>query len=134
MKYDDLLTVPFRWGGRDKSGMDCFGIVVECCRRAGTPIKDPFRELDASVSYEEAERVRREAINMEETDGPAVGRIIYAEMGGKSHVGYIVERGKVLHAIEDGLPRVTPLRAFRNPIYFEVTSRESAAGALPADG
>ena len=133
MKWDDLLTVPFKWGGRDSRGMDCFGIVAECCRRAGTPINDPFRELDASMPYEDAERVRREGINMEEADGPAVGRIVYAELGGKSHVGYIVERGKALHAITGELPRVTPLRVFKNPLFFEVTGCESTAGDSPVD-
>ena len=129
MKWDDLLAVPFKWGGRDKSGMDCFGIVAECCRRAGTPINDPFRELDASMPYEEAERVRRQSINMEEAESPAVGRIVYAELEGKSHVGYIVERGKVLHATTGRLPRVTPLQAFKNPIFFEVTPDKA-----PEDG
>ena len=120
MKWDDLLSVPFKWGGRDKAGMDCYGLVAECCRRAGTPIADPFRELDASIPAEEAMRIRSEAINVEEAAGPAAGRIVYAEMRGRSHVGYLVERDKALHAMEDGLPRVTPLRAFKSPAYFEV--------------
>ena len=124
MKWEDLLTVPFKWGGRGMDGMDCYGLVAECCARAGTPIADPFRELDASLPYEEAERIRKQAINMEEAAGPAVGRIVYAEMEGRSHVGYMVARDKVLHAIRGKTPRVTPLQAFRKPIYFEVTPME----------
>ena len=122
MKYDDLLNVPFKRGGRDKAGMDCFGIVVECCRRAGTPIKDPFAALDSSIPLEEAMRIRKEAINAFEVESPAVGRIALTEHGGRSHVGYIVARGRVLHAVEGGRARVSPLACFRNPRFFEVTS------------
>ena len=42
MKYDDLLNVPFKRFGRDKSGFDCYGVVMECCKRAGTPLKDLY--------------------------------------------------------------------------------------------
>ena len=124
MKWDDLLNVPFKWGGRDKSGMDCFGIVVECCRRAGTPIKDPFMSLKESVPYEEAERIRKQAINIEEVRSPVVGGIVYGEWRGRSHVGYIVSRGRVLHAIENEKPRVSPLAVFKNPLFYEVVDEE----------
>ena len=124
MKYDDLLNVPFRWGGRDKSGMDCYGIVAECCKRAGTPISDPFRGLSASIPLEEAMRVRKQAINVIEADGPARGRIVFAELAGRSHVGYMVERDRVLHAIEGGKPRVTALLCFANPVFYEVLPLE----------
>ena len=123
MKWDDLLTVPFKWGGRDKGGMDCYGIVAECCRRAGTPIADPFAELSAPIPMEEAMRIRTRAINCREAQGPAEGRVVYAEMQGRSHVGYMVARDKVLHAVEGGFPRVTPLRAFRNPRFYEAAER-----------
>ena len=124
MKWDDLLDVPFKWGGRDMNGMDCYGIVAECCRRAGTPVRDPFRELTGSIPMEEAMRIRRESTNLAEVAGPAAGRVVYAELGGRSHVGYIVERGRVLHAIEGGKPRVTALLCFRNPIFYEVLPLE----------
>ena len=121
MKYNDLIGVPFKRGGRSKAGMDCFGIVAECCRRAGKPINDPFAELDASIPLEEALAIRRRAINAVEADAPAVGRIAVTEHGGMSHVGYIVARGRVLHAVEGGGARVSPLACFRSPRFFEVT-------------
>ena len=124
MKYDDLLSVPFKWGGRDMSGMDCYGIVVECCRRAGTPIKDPFMAITESVPPEEAMRIRKQSINLEEIEAPQVGGIVFGEWGGRSHVGYIVERGKVLHAIEGEKARVSPVGIFRKPVYFAVTPIE----------
>ena len=124
MKWDDLLDVPFRWGGRGMDGMDCYGIVAECCRRAGAPLADPFRELDASIPSEEAMRIRSQSVNVREADGPARGRIVFAELAGRSHVGYMVERDRVLHAIEGGKPRVTALLCFKNPVFYEVLPLE----------
>ena len=47
MKYDDLLNTPFKRRGRDKNGFDCYGAVLECCRRAGTPLIDVFSEIES---------------------------------------------------------------------------------------
>lgn len=124
MKYEDLLAVPFKWGGRDKSGMDCWGVVVECCRRAGTPIADPFISLSGSISEDEAMRVRLKKINAREAGSPAVGRILYCTAGKLSHVGYIAERGKLVHAVEGKGVRVSPLACFPNARFFEVTDEE----------
>lgn len=123
MKYDDLLGVPFKWGGRDRRGMDCWGLVAECCRRAGTPIADPFGELSGPISEGEAMRVRMQEINAREVGGPAPGRILYCCQGKSSHVAYILEGGKAIHSVIGKGARVSPLRAFPRPRFFEVTER-----------
>ena len=45
MKYDDLLNIPFKKFGRDKTGFDCYGVVMECCKRAGTPLRDLYGNI-----------------------------------------------------------------------------------------
>lgn len=39
---DDLLTRPYRFGGRGADGIDCLGIVLEVYRRAGLELPDPL--------------------------------------------------------------------------------------------
>ena len=36
----DLIQVPFKWGGRDKAGMDCQGLFLEVMSRFGNKIVD----------------------------------------------------------------------------------------------
>ena len=134
MKWDDLLNVPFKWGGRDKSGMDCWGLVVECCRRAGTPIADPFRELSASIPEEEAMRVRSEKINAREVAEPAEGRIVYCEREGASHAGYLVAKNRVLHEVTGKRAVLTPLAAFRDARFFEVVQGGQGEEGEPGIG
>ena len=38
--YEDLIGVPFMDGGRDKNGMDCWGLVREYFKRQGIVVKD----------------------------------------------------------------------------------------------
>ena len=50
MKYDDLLNIPFKKFGRDKNGFDCYGVVMECCKRAGTPLRDLYGTLSVATN------------------------------------------------------------------------------------
>ncbi|MCF0222950.1 MAG: C40 family peptidase, partial [Fibrobacter sp.] len=52
MKYDDLLNVPYKHGGRDLAGFDCYGLVIECSRRNGKPLRDFFKDLEKLSSSE----------------------------------------------------------------------------------
>ncbi len=43
MIYEDLIGVPYKFGGRDLDGMDCWGLCIEVARRNGVDLPDyPF--------------------------------------------------------------------------------------------
>ena len=43
--YEDLLTAKYKPHGRGEDGYyDCYGLVLECCRRAGKKLIDPFKK------------------------------------------------------------------------------------------
>ena len=124
MKYDDLLNIPFKKFGRDKNGFDCYGVVMECCKRAGTPLRDLRGDI-VDLPADGVNDYIRGGLNVKEIPAPKVGAIVYSIYHGNVHVGYIVERGKALHATIDKGVKISPLAALRPMAYYEVITHES---------
>lgn len=125
MKYDDLLNVPFKKFGRDKSGFDCYGVVMECCRRAGTPLRDLYGDI-VDLPAESVTDYISGGLNVREISEPRTGALVYSIYHGNVHVGYIVERGLVLHATIDKGVKISPLAALRPIAYYEVVNESDA--------
>lgn len=118
MKYDDLLNIPFKKFGRDKSGFDCYGVVMECCRRAGTPLKDLYGDI-VDLPADGVNDYISGGLNVREIPAPKPGALVYSIYKGNVHVGYIVERGKVLHATVNGV-KISPLSVMKPIAFYEV--------------
>lgn len=119
MKYDDLLNVPYKPHGRSKEeGFDCYGIAVEMCRRAGTPLRDLYNI--AELSTDSVSDYISGGVNIRRTDKPKIGGLAEFSRHGHLHVGYIVERGKVIHATTDKGVRITPIEIMKPIAFYEV--------------
>lgn len=121
MRYDDLLNVPYKPHGRDGSGYDCYGLCLEMCRRAGTPLRDMQGDL-TELSADRVSDYIGGGMNVREIPAPKVGALAYSVYGGNIHIGYIVERGKMLHATTDKGVRVSPLAIMKPVAYYEVVN------------
>ena len=119
MKYDDLLNIPFKKFGRDKSGFDCYGVVMECCKRAGTPLKDLYGDI-VDLPADKVNDYISGGLNVRQISEAKKGALVYSIYHGNTHVGSIVERGKVLHATIDKGVKISPLVAMRPIAFFEV--------------
>ena len=124
MKYDDLLNRPFKKFGRDKNGFDCYGVVMECCKRAGTPLKDLYDDI-VDLPVDKVNDYISGGLNVKQIKEAKIGAIVYSMYHGNTHVGYIVERGKVLHATIDKGVKITPLIAMHPIAFFEVTNESN---------
>ena len=124
MKYDDLLNIPFKKFGRNKNGFDCYGVVMECCKRAGTPLRDLYNDI-VDLPADKVDDYIRGGLNVRQIDEAKVGAIVYSMYHGNTHVGYIVERGKVLHATIDKGVKITPLIAMHPIAFFEVINESN---------
>lgn len=124
MKYDDLLNIPFKKFGRDKNGFDCYGVVMECCKRAGTPLKDLYDDI-VDLPVDKVNDYISGGLNVKQIKEAKIGAIVYSIYHGNTHVGYIVERGKVLHATIDKGVKITPLIAMHPIAFFEVTNESN---------
>ena len=123
MKWDDLLTVPYKANGRDMSGMDCYGLVLECCRRNGTPLRD-VRYEGAEISADTLSFYTRK-VNVRPIENAKAGAVIECEYEGNLHIGFLIDTKTVLHMTYEGM-RVSPLLAFRHVRFYEVIKNESA--------
>jgi len=56
--YSDLIGIPFKDGGRDVKGLDCYGLVMEIYRRNGIKLPEyyapAFDDAGVSAQIEEA--------------------------------------------------------------------------------
>ena len=121
--YNDLLSAKYKQHGRGDGGYDCYGLVLECCKRAGTPIKDPFQKYEHMPVGAEMLYIN-DYNNIKEINAPKTGAIAECKTGENLHVAYMVTPQLALHITQKGC-RVTHIRAL-NPIrYYEVIKNES---------
>ena len=121
--YNDLLSAKYKPHGRGDGGYDCYGLVLECCRRAGTPLKDPFQKYEHLPVGAELLYIN-DYNNIKEINAPKPGAIAECKTGDNLHVGYMVTPQLALHITQKGC-RVTHIRSL-NPIhYYEVIKNES---------
>lgn len=120
MKYDDLLRVPFKKFGRDKNGLDCYGLVMEMCRRAGflmPEIKDMVRDVDDKKAEAFVSDFFLPYVRV--SDKIRAGNILLCSFRGVTHVGYIIAHDKVLHATFDHGVCVSPVAIMRKIAIYE---------------
>lgn len=116
--YNDLLGAKYKPHGRGDGGYDCYGLVLECCRRAGTPLKDPFQKYEHLPVGAELLYIN-DYNNIQEINAPKTGAIAECKTGVNLHVAYMVTPQLALHITQKGC-RITHIRAL-NPIrYYEV--------------
>ncbi|MCR5723460.1 MAG: C40 family peptidase [Treponema sp.] len=119
MTYADLIGVPFKDNGRDSSGMDCYGVVLEMCRRNGQHLPDLVYE-NAHVTIDRLGNCVAETGLKEIPESQAgAGNIMQCNYNGELHVGYMLDKNRMIHATASGV-RVTLCRVFRQRKYFEV--------------
>lgn len=117
MKYDDLLTVPFKLNGRTKEGMDCYGLVLELCKRNGKPLIDINAvHVDSNNLSSVAGKLNVKEITEAETVG---GDIVQCTYDGEIHIGFLLDSRTCIHSTIAGV-RITPTIALKNRKYFKV--------------
>ena len=100
MEYLDLIGVPFQDGGRDKNGLDCWGLVMLLLKRQGY---DGICDYDISASclsdiHDAMERQRR---TWRKLEAPVPGCVILLANGctaRANHVGIVVDESHFIHS------------------------------------
>lgn len=53
INIEDLLGVPFKIHGRDKSGFDCYGLAIEISKRFGHKLVDMFYDYNSTNNLQD---------------------------------------------------------------------------------
>ena len=123
INYNDLLAAPYKPHGRGDGGYDCYGLVLECCRRAGTPLKDPFIKYEHLPVGAELPYIN-DYNNIREIKAPKADTVAECKVGANLHAAYMLTPALALHINEHGC-RVTHIRALNAIRFYEVLDNES---------
>lgn len=102
----DFLGVPFKRGGRDRSGWDCLGVVLAVVRALGHDVDDPWRRLEAEWRERKLEAATglpagwvRVDLEVAGCDGDV---LLYESTGATVHVGVLLSGYEVSAELEHG--------------------------------
>lgn len=99
MSYEDLIGIPFKDGGRDKTGMDCWGLARECFKRQGIYVKD--YSVSAMEESKISEKMEKEHSQWKKLEEPVEGCLVLIRTEPKlwaNHVGIYIGNGRFIHA------------------------------------
>lgn len=94
----DLLGMPYQLGARlPGHATDCFGLVVECCRRLGRPIPDPY--VSSEVPMDVKQWVAERLDGWRRCAGPVAGGLVEIRCAEHpAHVGFLVNELQFFHS------------------------------------
>ena len=120
--YEDMLSAPYVDFGRDpKTGLDCYGLIIECCKRAGTPLKDMYYETTkCKENFVEEQKLK---MNIRQIDKARQGCLVQCYYNGNLHTGYMINNVHMLHMTYEGC-RITPVFAISDAKFYEVLPYE----------
>jgi cell wall-associated NlpC family hydrolase len=113
---DDLLGIPYKVGGRNKQGFDCYGLTIEVLRRFGFNMSDLFfdytkKEMDELIANNYELVVKKDSLIKKTKAEEGDILLFYDKKGRACHIGVYLSRGRFIHC--DGLGvRITCLSSY----------------------
>lgn len=111
--WADLVDLPFRDGGRDWSGVDCWGLGVLAYRHLlGIELPsyaDRYTGLDTATRADLARLIEAEAVawtRVPMNEVRAFDAVNMRVAGVESHIGFVVEPGRMLHIHAGGYSEI----------------------------
>lgn len=102
IEYEDLIGIPFVDGGRNESGLDCWGLAKEMYRRQGINVKD--YQISAMDTANIADELKKNEPDWRKLKEEKTGCLVVMRLAGSewaNHVGIMLEYGKFIHAYRD---------------------------------
>lgn len=95
----DLIGIPYKDHGRDKNGMDCYGLAITVAKRFGYKLNDVLYE-DHSVELSEK---YAPTLNIHKIENPKAGALLeMKDFSGELHIGICINDKEFIHETRDG--------------------------------
>ena len=100
--FTDLLKVPFKDGGRDMDGLDCYGLAIEVFKRYGISLPDykiscmDFVGIDSEITNQKQYWIKCDPTNL------PVPCIVVMRIGKGAlcnHCGVYIGNGRFIHTL-----------------------------------
>jgi cell wall-associated NlpC family hydrolase len=119
VEFSDLIGTPFKYGGRDSSGLDCWGLIMEFFHRLGVEIEDTtevYTEVYATKDNQVFDKYRSNnwtevGSNFKEGD---VLLFRTGVCGVPTHCGIYIKGDRILHALKKLGTVLSPFRHFKS--------------------
>lgn len=119
----DLIGIPYKDGGRDKTGYDCYGLCIEVEKRLGRTLEDVIYE-----NHDEALANKYvPTLNLHKTDFIKEGALLEMERNGELHIAVALDERTMIHATTNQGVKISPVytKMLRN--IYEVPQWEESA-------
>lgn len=125
--YEDLLFAPYKINGRDvKTGLDCYGLLLECYRRCGLFLPDVLY-----CGQQQQQNIKNFMFaNVKPTKTPSFSVAVVWNYGQYLHCGFMLDASRVLNMCFSGA-KITPLFAIKNYSLYSIADRDSGDTILP---
>jgi cell wall-associated NlpC family hydrolase len=105
----DYIGLPWKFAGRDREGVDCWGLLwlvfrdvlnIEVTAYVRETMDAPEREQIAALLS--SDRMKSPWRQIKAGDEQTFDMAVFRRAGIESHVGIVIDRGRMLHILEGG--------------------------------
>lgn len=99
MDYSKYLGIPYKKKGRDRAGLDCYGLIKLISEDSGNPIPEYDTPDEQSLVYQMYNSTKELFTKL---DNPEVGcYVVFSIKPNHVHVGQMITKDKFIHILEN---------------------------------
>mgnify|MGYP000054369081 FL=1 len=108
INIEDLLGIPFKIHGRDKNGLDCYGLAIEVSKRFGHKMVDMFYDYNSTNNLQDLNDNTYNITSgsgLIKTEQPCMSDVLlfFDSKNRTTHIGIYLSDDNFIHCDGDGV-------------------------------